>query len=1435
MTEAQSQNVGDAPASAVVCVNGADGVAVGAGFLAGPDLVLTCAHVVSDALGLPREKTVAVGAVVAVDFPLVQDDGIEGAGPPGRTAEVERWIPIRPDGTGDLAVLRLSAPVTGACPLPMAEPVEVWNHHARVVGFTGGEPRAIWFLGTLSGATSEGWFQLSRANGQAAHIKKGFSGSPVWDIDLGAVVGLVVAAQPEQDAQQAFVLHTGTLLRELPDLAPAIRPVSPFRGLATFQEDDTGVFFGRDDDIREVITALRGVHPAVTLYGPSGCGKSSLALAGVAPRMQQDGYDVLVVDAGKVSSPRTALSIVLYEAVRTGRYGARRVNGAEEVELLLGKRGLADTLHSLRGGAPGRTVVVLDQAEALLDRTETEVEEAVELLFPQHRPQEGPRVLVTLRADFMDAMLKHPRLGPALRGGRTLPLTPMSPQQLSEVVRKPIERIPAVEYDPGLDQSILDDAGGEPGILPLLGFVLQELWDRRVAGRLRATAYEEMGGVSGALERHAEQSWRECVAGQPESEAEALRLLTGLVRVLPGSETPLRRRITRQEAGEARWRLARAFAERRLLVLHGDEDEPETAELAHEALITAWPALRHQVKADAEFLAARAELGHDLDRWERGGRSADLLAGTFQLASLRRRLGERERELTNAERDFLTLARQRQRARRIRARAAWTAAALVFALIVGLSTFLAYQAQVSAGRDAESRSRALAGLSDQVSLRDPGLAALTAMAGYDVSPTHEARSALMRQYERLKHASWVLSGVDGMIRSVATSNDGQVTLVITRTGRATLFVRGAGGKVVRKQLRLAVYVTAVAVSRDGRRIAYLAAGFGDLYWHDVNRAASTGAELLGPERIAAGGQYENASRAEKTNKSPFGVLGLSPDGSRAVTVSADGRLWLWDLDTRRNRVLTARVKDVQGAWFGADEDTLVAQLAAPKPEFEADRATMAAVDIGTGRTWPLAEEVDASDEFANVGVSGDGSVVVSCGKGADDQIVYRAVRVADGRELRRYEPELEYSCDRTVVDRAGDRFAYADSGGWTVVDTQQGGGVEQALGDSTGEVNGMPLLGDRHASSVVTWTQNAVLARPVITDVFDINGSPALLDKGDRMVVYEGKRGERLALVDSSELLSTQRERTAIVTRVDRGVTVDEGAPPEPLQVNSAETLLADLVAPNRIVVRALPSLRKVTEITTVVPPLDDQGTAERLQFNFLDGDEFMTVSGSVVEQWNARDGRRSGRAIELRDLRLTEQTSPKFFVGRHPRPGRLQVSVEGEGEVHTVDRGTGKEDKDLQVSFSGDDFVTASLTKDGRHALVLARGRMLEVWSVPDGGKATRVFGPFGPLTEGDASQLRPMGTSGLALANANSVRFLHFSDLDRLDSYDFVADQSFLAMSRDGRTLMRTLEGGRADLFRLDPELWKRHLCDILGRDLTADDRRSMPSGLPDVVCPV
>ncbi|WP_344077664.1 trypsin-like peptidase domain-containing protein [Streptomyces crystallinus] len=1464
MTGARSRSADEVLASTVVRITGRGGAVCGAGALVAPDLVVTCAHVVSDALGLSRQENVATGAVLTVDFPLAgagagtagpvmratgagaaaeaetgagHDDPPGSARPPAPAlalATVEHWIPTRPDRTGDIAVLRLPEPVPGTEPLPMADPDTVWEHGARAVGFTGGEPGEVWFRGKFSGATSEGWIQLSRADGQSAHVRRGFSGSPVWDNELGAAVGLVVAAQPEQDAQQAFVLSTRTLLREVPALAVVISPASPFRGLATFQESDADVYFGRDDDIDEVVRALRGEHRAVTLYGPSGSGKSSLALAGVVPRMRQAGYDVLVVNAGRIASPRAALATELYERIRSGAYGLpARASGADQVEAWLTSLGLADTLHRATGTSSGRLLIVLDQAEALLDRTGDELDQAADLLFPAH-PAPRSRVLLTLRSDFMDATLKHPRLGPALRAGATLPLTPMTPDQLREVVVRPLERVPAVAYDPGLERQILHDAGGEPGILPLLGFVLEQLWERRSAGRLRSAAYEEMGGVRGALELHSERAWSDVVgivgpgtqAEGREAEgtrAEALRLLTGLVRVHPGSETPLRRRLTRQEAGEERWALARAFAERRLLVLHGGEKEPETAELAHEALVTAWPALRRQVRADAEFLAGRAELAHDRRRWERGGRTPDLLPGPRQLAATEHWLsGGRERELSEREREFLELARRRHRDRRTRLRAAWTAAALVLALIAGLGTFLVYQAHVSEQRRAEARSRALASMSRDLTGTDPGQAALAAIAAYDIAPTQEARSALLRRYDQFKDADWVLTGTQGKVDAVAMSADGTVTLVTTKEGRATLYVRSRG-RVLRTPLQFPDKARGPMVSGDGRRIAYLGAKDGTLFWHDVDPAARDAEHLLKSTR-RIDGEGPLKARAGLFAGSD-GMAALSPSGARAVAVDAEGQLWLWELRAGTRRQLPQPGPKAQAVWYGPDENTLVAQRPGPSPQ----ESTMVAVDIGTGKIRQLAERASTDGSIAQLGLSGDGGVLVVCRAGATVSTpTYQAVRVADGRQIHRHTATAP--CHGLAIDRTGERYAVFQSGGWYLVDTRPGREAKPFSGPRTVSLTNMRLLGRGSALTMAAREDTAITGWRLGMDTTHLTSTPVLLHSGDRMLAHLGKNGEQLVLIDSTATAWDAPGSPKVLTEVKRDPATAP-QPPSDLKINRAETLLADLVGRTTVMIRDTATLREVAQISTAEPPLKE-GKQEQVEYVFTADDELVTVSGSLVEHWNARTGKRLSRPFEVGDAGISKDRNPKFRLFRHPTPGHVQVIISGDPAVHLVDLRTGHEDRTLHL---GSDVIDAGFDRSGRYAAVRTGGGMVELWSLRPGGAPQKVYGPIGPLKDFDGYKAGFVGdTSEFFLANDTSVRFLKPSDPGKVQSYDFDASQTFIAAPQDAKVVLRTGQDARVDLLRFDPGRWKSRVCEVLGRDLDPEERRSLAGGLPKRICP-
>ncbi|MGW4627152.1 nSTAND1 domain-containing NTPase [Streptomyces rubiginosohelvolus] len=1463
----EARSADEALNAAVVRVGGETGAIVGGGFLVTADRVLTCAHVVSDALGRARELPVAAGEVVLVDFPLA-----DGAGQ-RVVAEVEQWIREEPQQCGDLAVLRLREAVPGTRPLPVAASDEVSHRPVRVVGFPDDELGVVWHRGELSGKSAGDWIQLSRADSRTAHITAGYSGSPVWDERRGAAVGVVVASQRKRDnAQQSFAISVKAALRKLPGLKRALTP-DPFRGLVTFQESHEEIFFGRDREIGTLVESL-AEHPSVTLFGPSGCGKSSLALAGVVPRMRRESrtegdgrevHEALVVNAGADGSLLTGLAVDLYEAVRTGQYGDPRADSVDQVETWLADRGLVTTLNRLRGTSAGRYLVVLDQAEALLDLADPEIEEVARLLFPVDGGLgAGSRLLVTLRSDFMDAALRHPRLGPLVGGTKLIPLTPMTRDQLRDVITRPLERAPAVVYEPGLADRILDDACREPENLPLLGFLLKRLWDERFAGRLRLSTYTALHGVEGALQEHCEKAWERYGKSEPVA---AARLLRGLVRVLPGSGTPLRRRLTREEAGPESWELARAFAARRLLVLRGGDGEPETAELAHETLIDVWPALRDQVREDDRFLAGRADLNHDRDRWASMGEPADLLPPDAQLMYIQSWLKGREHELAPEERDFLARARQRRRARRARGRAAWTAAAVVFALIVGLGTFLVYQQRVSTQRGEDGRSRLLATYSAEAAKQDPGQAALIALGAYAISPTAEARNAVLRRYDQVKNAAWILSGTEGSIRDVAMSVDGSVTLATTENGRSTLFVRQAQGRIQRLQLDLEEMAFHPLVSRDGRRIALVSAS-GALVRYDVDATATAARGLLGPLQPLKGAEFEEISDSMGWLGEDDRTLAFSPDGGRLVTL-VEGRLTLWDLATGRHEDVPGRLPVTsESVWFGPDEHTLVVGRSGKG----LSEVAMDAVDVRTGKVRELADDIDDGAMYGSAtALSGDGGVLVFCRqveKGDDEVAVYHALRVKDGRPLNSYTYDTGYNsdCGSIAVDEKGDRFTANHHQMWITVGTRRGSSVTRAYAAAPDLVIGR-LLGDAHHTvlPMVAYGDNHVTAQPLARRDIDgsdiVVGSPRLVDGGKYLVAHlreldEPDKGDTLALIDAA----SARIAAEVKRPTPPAVPVREVE--HALQVNEAGTLVADVVGSDRVLIREIPSLRQVAEVTTHKPPVDGSGAPEDLTVTFLrGGEELVTLSGSRIEHWDARTGRRLSPTIDARALGLTKKNPPRFGEGRpaavdsgfavnsHVEKGYVQIMAAREPVLYSVHLRTGKENKDLRVSL-GPNIERARRDGSGRYAAAKSPGGMLELWSTPKGERPTRLVGPIGPLGSnerftGDGFVFSFTGADGeFFVANGGAVRFHRLSDPNTLQSYDFAAHQYFLAASPDGRTLLRTLSGGsfgggngergRLDLIHLDPALWKRHLCTVVGRDLTADERGGLPSGLPEGICP-
>ncbi|MFF4350448.1 AAA family ATPase [Streptomyces sp. NPDC001530] len=762
--------------------------------------------------------------------------------------------------------------------------------------------------------------------------------------------------------------------------------VCPYRGLASYRQQDARWFFGRERSTDALVAQLRAVETTgglVMLVGASGAGKSSLLSAGLVPALRngalgdensQAGEVLQLVPGGDPLAELTRripeLAHVVSAAEEPAAKEPRTPQFAHAVRESIAAWAQRETSSAIR------PVVIVDQFEEAFTLCSNEASRRtfIQLLHAACTPADSgdtAPVLVVLgiRADFYEQCLAYPELADALQH-RHMVLGPLTTTELREAVTGPAKAV-GLELEPGLAELIVREVSADgprgahdAGVLPLLSHALLATWQRRKAGRLTLAGYRAAGGIQGAVAATAERAWSDL---DPAARTAARLLLLRLVRLGEDTQATRRRGTRRQLAAESTdpnktEESLEALVRARLVTL-----DAETVEITHEALLHAWPRLRDWIDEDRNDHLLRQRLEEDGRAWEGSNRDSSLLYRGSRLEQAHTwAKSAGDTFLTRSAVEFLAASV------RLRKRTVWISRSAVSALVV-LAILAASAAVVAWQQRDDAVFEQVVAEADRVQHTDPSLSAQLDLVAHRLRPHDEGTSNRLISIVNAPLATPLL-GHTGAVYLTSFSPNGRIlaTASYDRTVRLWNVADPTRPKPLGKPLTgHTSWVSSAVFSPDGHTLASAGDDGTIRLWNvrDPSHPQPIGKPLTGH-----GGTIY--------------LLAFSPDGSTLASSSEDHTVRLWDVgDPGRAKALgrvTGHTDAVRSVAFSPDGRTLAAGS-----------------DDGTIRLWDMAEPrhpvpihgvlTGHTDTVHSVAFSPDGRTLAS---GSSDDTI-RLWNVAD--------------------------------------------------------------------------------------------------------------------------------------------------------------------------------------------------------------------------------------------------------------------------------------------------------------------------------------------------------------------------------------------------------------------------------------------------------
>jgi len=1140
----------------------------------------------------------------------------------------------------------------------------------------------------------------------------------------------------------------------------AVAQKNPYKGLRAFQEADAVDFHGREALVSRLVTRLRGHgEPSrlLALIGPSGSGKSSLVRAGLLPALRRGAVPGSNKWFFATMTPGTSPLTEFEQSI-----GRIAIEQPQRLAQLL--RADPEQVMPLieRLLPPGvEFMLFVDQFEEVfsLTKSDTDRNAFLQLLVALARSTRA-RVIVTLRADFYDRPLLHPIFGDLLRDCSEVVL-PLNVAEMEAAIVKPAERL-GVAFEAGLTARIIQDVRQQPGALPLLQYVLYELFENRAGETLTLRGYEMEGGAFGALARRAEAVYNDL-----EDPARALvqRIFLRLV-VVGETNDDTRRRASQSELMTVHADRAlinktlEAFGRHRLLTFDRDSVTREpTIEIAHEALIQNWARLRNWIDGNRALLRLRQQLNGNAAEWEAEGHDPSYLARGGRLASFETVAEAEAFSLDERERSFLaaSLDERHRDVRRGQRRLALLG--LIAAVAMGAAIIaIVLQSVAARERDRADRQARIAranelSITAVTSLNDLDRALLLSVEAFSSADTFQARSGLLTALQYSPHLRGFLHGAISGLRTVATSADGRYAAAGDADGVIYVWDIQAGGAPHQWQAHDSD-VYGIAFSPDGSKLVSGGSDQTVRQW-DFATGEAIGAPMVG---------HADAVRD----------VAYSPDGGLIASASADTSVRLWDAETglQRGDPLLGHHDLVFALAFSPDGRTLASGSA---------DYTVHLWDVASGEPSHLPLEFHRNWVW-DVAYSPDGSLLASAG---GDGVVYLYDVAGDyavsGNPINAHQDAvrtLAFSRDGSLLatgsqddhvrawnveTRApvGTPFLGHDGDVWT---------VSFALGDQ--------LLSAGADGRLMIWD---AAERSVVGQLIDISGTPPagihgspwarlLAERHYTDEVLDGRVSQAVFSADGSRLVSVDSMGT--VVRWDMSVLDAEaqtvtalGFPLYALAVSAdGQRVAAGGDDPAAYVA-------DLNDGTALLPPLDSESPADEVYALAFNGNTLLAGDGDgQIQVWDTMSG-------ELRGTIETANRSAVSALAVSP-DGALIAAGTRTGIIYLYDTATleqvrgaleGHVDWVVGLSFDSRGLTLASASHD----------ETVRVWDVATGQHYT---------LEGHVSEMPNQWVTDVA----------------------YEAGDTLYSLGRDGSLIV----------WELDVQTWREQACALASRNLTQDE---------------